>query len=206
MLRATSVVRKPAVKAERVLETVTLDHEGRHRRRVTLVADQGLEFVLDLESATSLNDGDALKLEDGRLIQVKAAPQRLLEIRAENPLRLMRMAYHVGNRHVAAEVTADAIYIEEDHVLAEMARGQGCTTKLVMRAFAPERGAYEHDCGHDHGHHGHGHHDHAHHDHAHHAHGHAEHVHGPGCGHDHHDHGHSHGHDHGHHDGHKHEP
>jgi urease accessory protein len=192
MLRATSVVRKPAVKAERVVETVTLDHEGRHRRRVTLVGDGGLEFVLDLENAAALNDGDALKLEDGRLVQVKAAPQKLLEIRAENPLRLMRMAYHVGNRHVSAEITADAIYIEDDHVLAEMARGQGCKVSAVMRAFAPERGAYDHDCGHDHGAHGH-------------SHGHSdqEHVHGPGCGHDHghHEHG---GHDHAHHPAHKH--
>jgi urease accessory protein len=169
MLRAASVVRKPAVKAERVVETVTLDHEGRHRRRVTLVGDGGLEFVLDLENATALNDGDALKLEDGRLVQVKAAAQKLLEIRAENPLRLMRMAYHVGNRHVSAEITADAIYIEDDHVLAEMARGQGCKVSAVMRAFAPERGAYDHDCGHDHGahEHHHGHDDHGHDDHGH---------------------------------------
>jgi urease accessory protein len=192
MLRATSVVRKPAVKADRVVETVTLDHEGRHRRRVTLVGDGGLEFVLDLENATALKDGDALKLEDGRLVQVKAAPQKLLEIRAENPLRLMRMAYHVGNRHVSAEITLDAIYIEDDHVLAEMARGQGCKVTAVMRGFAPEGGAYEHDCGHDHG--SHGHHGHAHEEHAP---GNAGHVHGPGCGHDHghHDHGqHGHGH------------
>jgi urease accessory protein len=157
MLRATTVIRKPAVKADRVADTVTLDHEGRHRRRVALTGDNGLEFLLDLDKATILGDGDAVKLEDGRLVQVKAAPQRLLEIKAENPLRLLKVAYHVGNRHSPAEVTADAIYIEEDHVLAEMVRGQGCTATLVMRAFQPERGAYEHDCGHDHGHHDHGH-------------------------------------------------
>jgi urease accessory protein len=190
MLRATTIVRKPAVRAERVADTVTLDHEGRQRRRIALKGEGGLEFLLDLDKATVLNDGDAVKLEDGRLVRVKAAAQPLLEVRAENPLRLLRVAYHIGNRHAPAEVTADAVYIEEDHVLAEMVRGQGCTATRVMRPFQPERGAYEHDCGHDHGHHhGHGDHDHAH-DHAHahhheHAHGHDHdhgHDHGPGCG------------------------
>lgn len=219
MLRATSVVRKPAVKDEKVVDTVTLDHEGRHRRRVALTGDGGLGFLLDLEKAVALSDGDAVKLEDGGLVRVRAAAQPLLEIRAENPSRLMRIAWHIGNRHTPAEITADAIYIEEDHVLAEMVRGQGGIATKVERPFQPERGAYDHvcgpDCDHDHGHHHHDHghahghsHDHDHdHDHGHshshshaHAHSHAhDHAHGPdcGCGHDH-AHAHDHAHDHGH--------
>ncbi len=180
MLRATAVIRKPAVKADKVVDRVTLDHEGRHRRRVALQGDGGLEFVLDLDKAVVLNDGDGLKLEDGRLVRVVAAPQPLLEIRAENPLRLLRLAWHIGNRHTPAEITADAIYIEADHVLAEMVRGQGGTATPVERPFQPERGAYDHDCGHDHGH-GHGH----------------SHDHGHGHGHSH-GHGHHHHHDHDH--------
>jgi urease accessory protein len=171
---------------------VILDHEGRQRRRIALQAEGGLEFLLDLDKAAVLNNGDALKLEDGRLVQVKAAPQPLLEIRAENPLRLMRIAWHIGNRHTAAEITTDAIYIEDDHVLAEMVRGQGGTATPVMRAFQPERGAYEHDCGHDHGSHAHGHdhdHGHDHYEHDHHDHAHGEHHHGPQ-----HHHGHKHDH------------
>lgn len=225
MLRATSVVRKPAVRQDRVVDTLTLDHDDRNRRRLALKADGGLGILLDLDKATSLGDGDAVKLEDGRLVLVKAAPQSLLEIRAENPLRLMRVAWHIGNRHTPAEITADAIYIENDHVLAEMVRGQGCAMSAVTRPFQPERGAYDHDhanCDHPDHHHGHAHHDHGHHDHGHHGHEHHDHEHHD---HDHHDHGHAHGHaeahahshahahgdacgcghDHGHHDhGHKH--
>lgn len=227
MLRATSVVRKPAVKQERVVDTLTLDHEDRNRRRLALKADGGLDVLLDLDKATALADGDAVKLEDGRLVLIKAAPQALLEIRADNPLRLMRVAWHIGNRHTPAEITGDAIYIEDDHVLAEMIRGQGCAMSTVNRPFQPERGAYDHGhahahddacgCGHDHHGHDHHHHDHGHaHAHAH-AHSHAEahghdhaHAHGDtcGCGHDHHghdphgrehpDHGHRHGAGHGH--------
>ena len=190
MLRATAVVRKAAVKPDRVADTVVLDHEGRHRRRVALKGEGGLDFLLDLDKAAALADGDAVRLEDGRLVQVKAAPQALIEIRAENPLRLMRVAWHIGNRHTPAEIGADAIWIEDDHVLAEMVRGQGCTATPVRRPFRPERGAYEHDCGHDHGHAHHAHHHgrnpddapHHHDDHIDDA-GHRDHEHGPGCGH-----------------------
>ncbi|WP_186418939.1 urease accessory protein UreE [Bosea sp. CS1GBMeth4] len=192
MQRAISVVRKAAVKQDRVVETLTLDHEDRNRRRVALKGDGGRDILLDLDKPTALNDGDAVKLEDGSLVLIRAAAQKLIEITAENPLRLMRVAWHIGNRHTPAEITTDAIYIEHDHVLAEMVRGQGCTMSEVERPFQPERGAYDHDhanCGHEH--HGHHHHDHGH-DHAH-AHGDA-----CGCGHDHGHHDHHHGHEHGH--------
>jgi urease accessory protein len=150
MLRASTVVRKSAVPADRVAETVTLDYEGRNRRRIALKGDAGLDFLLDLDKTTVLNDGDAVMLEDGRLVEVKAAPQPLLELRAEDPLRLLKVAYHVGNRHTPAEVTPQALYIEEDPVLADMARRQGCTATPVNRPFQPERGAYGHDGAHDH--------------------------------------------------------
>jgi len=217
MIRATSITRKPAVKADKVVDVVTLDHEERHRRRLVLTGEKGLEFLLDLEKAAVLNDGDAVKLEDGRLVLIKAAPQALLAITANSPGRLLKLAWHIGNRHTPAEITEEAIYIEDDHVLAEMVRGLGGGLSAVMRPFSPEKGAYENGGGHDH--HGHDHHDHGagkehvhgpdcghdhghdHHDHKAHAHDHGhEHVHGPDCNHDHdHDHhGHSHHHDHDH--------
>jgi urease accessory protein len=232
MQRATSIVRKPAVRADKVIDTVVLAHEDRQRRRAVLKTNHGSDILLDLDKSGVLSDGDALKLEDGSLVLVMAAAQDLIEVRAENPLRLMRVAWHIGNRHTPAEITADALYIEDDHVLADMIRGQGCSTTKVTRPFRPERGAYDHGGqGQDQGH-GHGHkvHDHHHHDHGnHHGHGHdhhgkahvnpphgqAGHVHGPDCNHDHsHDHthdvlqvgshDHKHDHDHKHHHGHDH--
>jgi urease accessory protein len=207
MQTATSITRKAAVKVERIIDSVSLDHEGRHRRRIVLKGEKGLEFLLDLDKATVLNDGDAVKFEDGSLVLIKAAPQTLLEVRAENSLRLLKKAWHIGNRHTPCEITAEALYLEDDHVLAEMIRGLGCSTSIVSRPFQPERGAYD-DHGHSHGHHGHSHdhHDHKHdHDHSHsHAHDHHnahshnhDHVHDENCNHDHDDgHGHSHSHKH----------
>lgn len=191
MLRATAIVRRPAVKRDRVADTLTLGHEARHRRRVALTAEGGLSFLLDLDKASVLDDGDALKLEDGRLVEVKAAPERLIEITTENPVRLLKAAWHIGNRHVAAEIAEGAIYIAYDHVLLEMLRGLGATTREVERPFRPERGAYDGGHGHDHAHgdHGHGHH--------HHGHDRSD-GHGAGCcaHHDHHGHGHDEGHGH----------
>ena len=142
MLRATSVVRKAAVKADKVVETLTLDHEDRNRRRLALKGDGGLDILLDLDKATALSDGDAVKLEDGRLVQIKAAPQALLEIRAENPLRLMRVAWHIGNRHTPAQLEADRILIKRDHVLKTMLEGLGASVSNVSEPFSAEHGAY----------------------------------------------------------------
>jgi urease accessory protein len=179
MLRATAIVRKPAVKDDRIADTAWLDHRVRGSRGVAVKAHGGLDFTLDLERAGVLNDGDAVTLEDGRLVQVRAAAQRLLEVRAENPLRLLRFAWQLGQRHAAAELKADTIYVEHDPALAELARGQGCSVTEVTRPFQPER-AEEHACEHhDHGHH---------HEapaHGHHAHAHDGHEHGAACGHNH---------------------
>src|SRR4051794_7678797 len=88
MLRATTIVRKPAVRPEQIVDAVTLDHAGRARGRGPLTAEGGLSFELALAKAATLEDGDALRLEDGRLVQVRAAGEALLEVRAENPARL----------------------------------------------------------------------------------------------------------------------
>jgi urease accessory protein len=189
MPRVTTIVRKPAVKADRVVDTITLDHAARSRREATLRAEGGTEIRLDLDMETTLNHGDALRLEDGGLVQVKAAPERLLEVRAENPLRLMRLAWHLGSQHGLVEIAAEALYVEDNPAVAELVRGQGCVATPVERPFRPERSA--HACDHDHGHHHHGHsHGHDHHDHGHPSHDHHHdhdhhHEHGEGCGHSH---------------------
>src|SRR3712207_3476458 len=161
MLRATAVVRRPAVDTGLVIDHLTLIHDQRYRRRMAMSSDGGLSFLLDLDRATMLDDGDAVRLEDGRLVQVRAAPERLVAIRAETALALKKIIWHLGNRHVPAEITDDAVYIAQDHVLIDMARGLGATATPVERPFRPERGAYDAAGGHGHAHHHHGHdHDH----------------------------------------------
>ena len=150
-LRATSIIRQPAVVAARVVATVTLPHEERYKRRAVFACDLGLEVLLDLEKPMRIEDGDALKLEDGRLVKVIAAAEELIEVTSDNPARLARAAWHLGNRHTPAEIGKEAIYFASDHVLVEMLRGLGLETRPVMRPFKPERGAYD-GAHHNHGH------------------------------------------------------
>jgi urease accessory protein len=147
MLIASRLIRKQDRTAETPIDSVTLDSDRRHLRRTRAVTDGGQVLLIDLHEASFLQQGDALALEGG-LIEVRAAPEQLLEIKAQNALSLARLAWHLGNRHTPAELTADAIYIQPDHVLQHMAEGLGAAVTPVMRAFQPEMGAYGH--GHEH--------------------------------------------------------
>jgi urease accessory protein len=178
MLRATRILPASDERTNHAAATITLAREDRHRRRVAMTADDGTAFLLDLAEATYLPNGAGLLLEDGGVVRVRAADEPLLQITAPDALSLARLAWHIGNRHTPAEITAGAIYIQPDHVLAEMVRGLGGTVEAVARPFEPEGGAYGGhgplERGHHHGHgpdHDH-HHDHGDHDHAHHHHGH----------------------------------
>lgn len=124
-------------------DRVVLDYDGRHRRRIAMTGNKGTGFLLDLPSPAALNGGDALLLEDGRLIEIVAAPEALLEIRCADAKELARIAWHIGNRHVPTQVLGNALRIRRDHVLADLARQLGADVADVEAPFSPEGGAYE---------------------------------------------------------------
>jgi urease accessory protein len=190
MIRATDVLGQHRWK-EAPADTVVLDFDDRHRRRMAMTGTRGLEFLLDLENAVALRGGDALVLEDGRLIEVVAAPEPLLEIKGADPHHLIRVAWHLGNRHLPTQLMPKGLRIRRDHVIEAMVKGLGARVVEIEAPFDPEGGAYASVA------HGHAHDDHADHSGHDHAHGHDHHRHDDHCGHDHdHHHGHSHAHDH----------
>jgi urease accessory protein len=198
MIRATRVEGQHRW-TEAAADTVVLDFDDRHRRRMAMTGTRGLEFLLDLENAIALRGGDALVLEDGRLIEVVAAPEPLLEIRGIDPLHLVRVAWHLGNRHLPTQIMPKGLRIRRDHVIEAMVKGLGARVIEIEAPFDPEGGAYAGrahapEAAHAHTGHDHASHDHASHDHAH-DHGH-QHHHDEHCEHDHHHHDHSHAHDH----------
>ena len=200
MIRATEVKGQYRW-TEAPADTVVLDFDDRHRRRMAMTGTRGLEFLLDLENATALRGGDALVLEDGRLIEVVAAAEPLLEIRGRDPSHLVRLAWHLGNRHLPTQIMAKGLRIRRDHVIEAMVNGLGARVIEIEAPFDPEGGAYaghahaDEDAAHHHAGHAH---DHAAHDHGHHDHHHGDHHHhDEHCDHDHHHHhDHSHAHDH----------
>jgi urease accessory protein len=191
MIRATQVLGQHRW-TEPAADTVVLDFDDRHRRRMAMTGTRGLEFLLDLENAVALRGGDALVLEDNRLIEVVAAPEPLAEIRCNDPHHLIRIAWHLGNRHLPTQIMPKGLRIRRDHVIEEMVTGLGARVIEIEAPFDPEGGAYA--SGHAHAPEGDPH-AHAAHDHSSHDHGDARHHHDEHCDHDHH-HGHSHAHDH----------
>ena len=143
---------------EKAAGSLTLDFDARHRRRIRLTTDNGEDVLLDLWRAVAMADGDALQLDDGRLLRVKAAMEALVEIRHKDPDQLMRLAWHLGNRHMSTEIRDQALRIRPDHVIEEMLHRFGAELVKVQAAFQPEGGAYRSDVRrHDHDHIGHHH-------------------------------------------------
>lgn len=177
MERASSVLRKGQWSGE-ARDSVTLDETARNRRRLRLASDGGLEFLLDLPHAVLLRDGDGLQLSGGEVVIVRSKPEELCDVRAQepSPRALLRLAWHIGNRHLPSQIFDDHILIRRDHVIRQMLEGLGATVTDITAPFDPEGGAYDGDE---------------------YSHGHDHHDHGPGHGHSH-EHGKHHGHHHDH--------
>ena len=130
--------------------TCQLDYAGRFLRRKRLKTDTGLAFVVDLPRTTSLDEGDALELDDGTLVAILAAQERVLVIRGAD---LARLAWHIGNRHTPCQIARDHLLIQSDPVIRHMLDQLGADITDTVAPFTPEGGAYGHGRthGHDHG-------------------------------------------------------
>lgn len=148
MIRAISVTHSHEVPSD----IVTLTFENRFRRRIAMVGDGGLEFLLDLPVARELGHGDCLVLEDGRLVRVVAARERLMVATGRNQQHLARAVWHVGNRHLACEIHDDRIVLVFDHVILGMLEKLGCAVVEFEGPFNPEGGAYGQGRTHGHSH------------------------------------------------------
>ncbi|PRX37823.1 urease accessory protein [Meinhardsimonia xiamenensis] len=129
-------------------DVVELGYEERFLRRRRLMTRGGEAILVDLPQTVSLEHGDALELADGRLVEVIAAVEPLIEVRGDLP----RLAWHVGNRHTPCQIEADRLLVRRDHVIAEMLRGLGAVLREVEAPFTPEGGAYGHGRTHGHSH------------------------------------------------------
>ena len=130
-------------------DRVTLDFDARFLRRKVLTSSGGEKFLVDLEQTASLNHGDAFELSDGRLIEVVAAEEALLEITGPD---LARIAWHIGNRHTPCQIAEGRLLIQRNHVMEDMLHKIGATVREVTAPFTPEGGAYGHGRTHGHEH------------------------------------------------------
>ena len=140
MLRGTEIVRQWPSGA--MIDTVVLDHDERHRRRIVLHGLHGTEFLLDLAEVPDIRDGDGILLSTGDVVLVSAADEPLMEVRSSDPVLLARLAWHIGNRHIAAEIMPGRIRLRTDPVIASLLTRLGGTVRSLSAPFNPEGGAY----------------------------------------------------------------
>jgi len=151
-MRAESVFASGTWDTGREVDRVLIDFDRRHRRRILLRTEGGKEVLIDLPQAVRLREGDGLALEEGGFVRVCARPEKLLEIHAHDDAELVRIAWHLGNRHLPVQLKGDRILIRADHVIEEMVIGLGGHVETIEAPFDPEAGAYAAG-GHHHHHH-----------------------------------------------------
>ncbi|MDP3175913.1 MAG: urease accessory protein UreE [Phenylobacterium sp.] len=166
MLDVQEILRSGVFAPDSATDLLVLDHDHRLRRRIVLTTAAGLRVRLYEARPVQLRDGDGLRLADGSLVLVRAADEDVLEITAPDAAGLVRIAWHLGNRHLPTQLMGEAIRIRFDHVIAAMVEGLGASCRRIDAPFDPEGGAYA-DGGHDEQAHGHGHQAHGDHQHPH---------------------------------------
>lgn len=119
------------------VDRVILSADDRQRRRMMLTAEDGTEFLLDLPRAMTLCPGDGLVLDDGTVVAVAGESEALSEIIPADPSDLVRLAWHLGNRHAGIQIMADRLRIRSDHVLEDMVGTFGATVRAVKAPFDP---------------------------------------------------------------------
>lgn len=134
------------------IDTVVLDYDDRFRRRIVLEGEGGTRALLDLPEPRLLMQGDGLQLEDGSVIAVQAADEALAEITCSSSAELVRVAWHLGNRHLPTQLMDGKLRIRADHVIIDMVEKLGAQVDLIDAPFQPEGGAYGHGQVHSHDH------------------------------------------------------
>jgi urease accessory protein len=136
--------------AREAIDRVVLDADDRQRRRIMLTGEKGTTFLLDLERPVSLRNGDGLVLDDGAIVEVRGAPEPLTEIKGRSATDMLRIAWHIGNRHTDVQILDHRLRIRRDHVLETMLAQMGASLAPIDAPFDPEAvpqtaGAADHD-------------------------------------------------------------
>ena len=143
-----SIEAKKLVDQESLL-TLALIAEDRTRSRHRFITIEGEEINLQLQRGTVLREGDILADEHSQaIVYIVAKPEPVVTVTAKNALDFLRAAYHLGNRHIALEVTESYLRLTPDSVLEDMVLQMGLTITKETQPFQPESGAYHHH--HDH--------------------------------------------------------
>ena len=130
---------------------LTLPWHRRIKSRQRVRLDDGRKAGLFLKRGVILRSGDLLRAEDGTVVEVRAALERISTVHVTDSLHMARLCYHLGNRHVELEISPDRIRYPHDHVLDELVTGLGHEVLVEEAPLEPETGAYGGGHGNHHG-------------------------------------------------------
>jgi len=132
---------------KKIKDTITLNYHERFIRRKKLVSDNNFEFLVNLPETISVNKDEGFLLENDQIILIKYAKETLIEIKSDD---LIKLAWHIGNRHIPCQIENDRLLIQEDKVIEKLIIRLGGSIKTILEEFCPEGGAY--GLGRTHGH------------------------------------------------------
>lgn len=124
--------------------TLTLPAADRMKSRLRATLDDGRAAGLFLARGTALRNGDLLASDDGLVVRIVAAREKVSSVVCENPLLMARACYHLGNRHVPLQIDTHRICYLHDRVLDDMLASLGLKAELESTPFEAEPGAYHH--------------------------------------------------------------
>ncbi len=142
MIKGNKVIENNLANGLEPSDSITLTYDDRFRRRIVMRTDCGDDFLLDLIKTTELRSGDLIKLDNGKLIEVKAASEKLMKATSNNPLLILKAAWHIGNRHLSCEIQTNKLILRFDHVIMQMLENLGLNLEVINQPFNPEGGAY----------------------------------------------------------------
>ena len=122
-----------------LLDEIYLSYEERFIRRKKMIANNGTEFLVNLEETVSVDENDFFELENGNLIKIISKEENLIEIKGDN---LKQIIWHIGNRHLPCQIEENRILIQDDSVILDMVLKLNGNVKKVNEKFKPEGGAY----------------------------------------------------------------
>ena len=135
------------IEDKKIKDTITLNYHERFIRRKKLVSDNNFEFLVNLPETISVNKDEGFLLENDQIILIKYAKETLIEIKSDD---LIKLAWHIGNRHIPCQIENDRLLIQEDKVIEKLIIRLGGSIKTILEEFCPEGGAY--GLGRTHGH------------------------------------------------------
>jgi urease accessory protein len=162
MPRAIAILRTGQKREGEIIDTLLLDYDQRRTPDGILTGLKGTLVEIAMPDSASLATDDCLVLDDGGLIEIVARPEPLLEVRGTDAASMARLAWHLGDRHILAELHERRLRVRRDPATEKLLASLGVKALTIEAPFEPEGGAYSgghhhHHGAHDHRHHGHDH-------------------------------------------------